>query len=69
MFDLIGDAWGASVAEKSYAYIEEEAASLLPLDARAFQLAAEGRLEAGGELEVTYGKAAVEVRASRLIWR
>lgn len=61
LFDLIGDAWGPDTLNKAHAYIEEEAVEYLPLDGRAFQLAAEGRLEPGGELELTYGKAAVEV--------
>lgn len=61
MFDLIEDAWGSETAEKCYRHVEEEVLPHLPLDARAFQLALEGRIEPGGELEMNYGKAAVEV--------
>lgn len=62
LFDLIGDAWGEEATERAYAYVEEEAVPYLPLDVRAFELAVQGKLEPGGELETNYGKAAVEVR-------
>lgn len=61
LIDLVGDAWGADTLGRAQEYLEEEALPYLPIDTRAFALAVEGRLEAGGEVETSYGKAAVEV--------
>ncbi|CAM9965133.1 unnamed protein product [Ectocarpus fasciculatus] len=61
LFDLVRDAWGGEASERARCYVEEEAVPSLPVDGRAFALAVEGRLEPGGEVETTYGKAAVEM--------
>lgn len=62
MFDLVADAWGPETGELCYRYVEEQTRTEMPIDARAFQLALEGRTEPKGELESIYGKPAVEVR-------
>ncbi|CAN0553545.1 unnamed protein product, partial [Ectocarpus sp. 12 AP-2014] len=61
LFDLVRDAWGGEASERALSYVEEEVVPSLPVDGRAFALAVEGRLEPGGEVETTYGKAAVEM--------
>ena len=64
LFDLVSDAWGDETSDRAHTYVEEDALPYLPIDARAFELAVEGKLEPGGELETTYGKPAVEVSVS-----
>lgn len=60
LFDLVGEAWGDQTTELAHAYMEY-ALPHLPIDAHAFELAVEGKLQPGGELEAIYGKPAVEV--------
>lgn len=67
LFDLVGGAWGDEAVERAHAHVEEVTLPFLPIDTRAFQLAAEGKLEPGGELETTYGHAAVEVNATLVV--
>lgn len=64
LLDLVKDAWGNEASGRAHAHLEKDAAPYLPIDARAFALAVDGRLEPGGEVETNYGKAAVEVSIS-----